>query len=74
MLPDAKCIRIIHDVLTSMELGRFVIKVNHRKLLDGMLIACGVPKDKLRTICSAVDKMDKVCFMFIFHWQFILVL
>jgi histidyl-tRNA synthetase len=60
MLPDVECIRIIHEVLTSMELGRFVIKVNHRKLLDGMFEACGVPKDKFRTICSAVDKMDKL--------------
>ncbi len=36
------------------------LQVNHRKVLDGMFAACGVPNDKFRTICSAVDKLDKV--------------
>jgi len=36
------------------------VKVNHRKLLDGMFATCGVPEDKFRTICSSVDKLDKV--------------
>ncbi len=34
--------------------------MNHRKVLDGMFAACGVPQDKFREICSAVDKLDKV--------------
>ena len=29
-------------------------------MLDGLFAACGVPQDKFRTICSAVDKLDKV--------------
>lgn len=37
----------------------FVIKLNHRRLLDGMFEACGVPKDSFRAICSSVDKLDK---------------
>lgn len=39
------------------------MQVNHRKILDGIFEVCGVPEDKFRTICSAVDKLDKVsCF------------
>ena len=60
MLPDAECLRVIYEILTELRLGKFVIKVNHRKLLDGMFEACGCPKDKFRTICSSVDKLDKV--------------
>lgn len=37
-----------------------VLQVNHRKVLDGMFAACGVPPEKFRSICSAVDKLDKV--------------
>ncbi|XP_063986425.1 histidine--tRNA ligase isoform X2 [Diachasmimorpha longicaudata] len=59
MIPDAECIRIVSEALTSLELGGFVIKVNHRCLLDGIFAACGVPQDKFRTICSSVDKLDK---------------
>ena len=36
------------------------MQVNHRKILDGMFAACGVPTEKFRSICSAVDKLDKV--------------
>ena len=35
-------------------------QINHRKVLDGMFAACGVPDEKFRTVCSAVDKLDKV--------------
>jgi len=35
-------------------------QVNHRKILDGIFQVCGVPEDKIRTISSAVDKLDKV--------------
>jgi len=42
----------------------YMWQVNHRQLLDGMFEACGVPDDKFRTICSAVDKLDKVLDMF----------
>ncbi|ESO93792.1 hypothetical protein LOTGIDRAFT_153262 [Lottia gigantea] len=59
MIPDAECIKIVAEILQSLDLGNFVVKVNHRKLLDGMFAACGVPDDKFRCICSAVDKLDK---------------
>ena len=36
-------------------------QMNHRKILDGIFEVCGVPPEKIRTISSAVDKLDKVC-------------
>lgn len=60
MIPDAECIKVMQEVLESLKVGQFVIKLNHRLLLDGMFEACGVPSDKFRTICSSVDKLDKV--------------
>lgn len=84
MIPDAECVRIVYEILMSLKLGNFVVKVglrnyraciklytrahawhiqvNNRKLLDGIFAACGVPQDKFRIICSAVDKLDKVRF------------
>uniref|UniRef100_A0A6M2DST5 histidine--tRNA ligase n=1 Tax=Xenopsylla cheopis TaxID=163159 RepID=A0A6M2DST5_XENCH len=59
MLPDAECVRVVYEILTALDLGNFVVKLNHRSLLDGMFEACGVPQDKFRSICSAVDKLDK---------------
>ncbi|XP_053950736.1 histidine--tRNA ligase, cytoplasmic isoform X1 [Anastrepha ludens] len=59
MLPDAECVKIVAEVLDTLDIGEYVIKINHRQLLDGMFEACGVPADKFRIICSAVDKLDK---------------
>lgn len=60
MIPDAECIRVVYEILSTLNLGNFVIKINHRQLLDGIFEACGVPQDSFRSICSAVDKLDKV--------------
>ncbi|GFS22981.1 histidine--tRNA ligase, cytoplasmic [Elysia marginata] len=59
MLPDTECIKIVVEILSSLDIGDFLVKVNHRKLLDGVFAACGVPDHKFRPICSAVDKLDK---------------
>ncbi|NXD29634.1 SYHC protein, partial [Spelaeornis formosus] len=60
MIPDAECLKIVHEILSELQLGDFVIKVNDRRVLDGMFAVCGVPDSKFRTICSSVDKLDKV--------------
>ncbi|XP_077330271.1 histidine--tRNA ligase, cytoplasmic [Lithobates pipiens] len=59
MIPDAECLKIVHEILSELELGEFSIKVNDRRILDGMFAVCGVPDSKFRTICSSVDKLDK---------------
>ncbi|XP_063702859.1 histidine--tRNA ligase [Culicoides brevitarsis] len=59
MIPDAECVKVVSEILSSLDIGEFVIKLNHRKLLDGIFEACGVSSDKFRTICSSVDKLDK---------------
>ena len=48
------------DILKNLDIGAFQIKVNTRKLLDGIFAICDVPDDMFRTICSSVDKLDKV--------------
>eukprot|EP00823_Brevimastigomonas_motovehiculus_P009215 TRINITY_DN8883_c0_g1_i1.p1 TRINITY_DN8883_c0_g1~~TRINITY_DN8883_c0_g1_i1.p1 ORF type:complete len:613 (+),score=170.51 TRINITY_DN8883_c0_g1_i1:92-1930(+) len=59
MLPDAEVIKVICEILSELEVGNFKVKFNHRKLLDAMMEIAGVPKDKFRAICSAIDKLDK---------------
>eukprot|EP01132_Coremiostelium_polycephalum_P010275 gene10275-12603_t len=59
MVPDAECLRLICEILDNVRVGKYLIKLNHRKLLDSIFAICGVPEDKFRAICSAVDKLDK---------------
>lgn len=61
MLPDAEILRITCEIFEGLGWrNNFTIKINHRKILDGIFEVCGVPQDKIRTISSAVDKLDKV--------------
>lgn len=60
MLPDVECVKVLSQILSSLDIGEFVIKLNHRQLLNGLFEACGVPKASFVPICSAIDKLDKV--------------
>ncbi|CEJ94983.1 Putative Histidyl-tRNA synthetase [[Torrubiella] hemipterigena] len=61
MVPDAEVLRIICEVFEGLGWnGAYTIKMNHRKILDGIFQVCGVPEDKIRPISSAVDKLDKL--------------
>ncbi|KAK1776520.1 hypothetical protein QBC45DRAFT_419113 [Copromyces sp. CBS 386.78] len=59
MIPDAEILRIIVEVFDALKLG-ITIKLNHRKILDGLFAVAGVPAEKIRAISSAVDKLDKM--------------
>ncbi|KAG1726145.1 hypothetical protein EDB19DRAFT_1753239 [Suillus lakei] len=60
MIPDAEIISLLCTILTRLDVGEFTVKLNHRKILDGIFEVCGVPQDKIRSISSAVDKLDKL--------------
>ena len=61
MLPDAEIVRITSEVFDSLGWqGLYTMKINHRKILDGIFQVCGVPEEKIRPISSAVDKLDKM--------------
>lgn len=62
MGPDFEVIKILTELLDELDIGEYEVKLNHRKLLDGMLAICGVPQNKFRTICSSIDKLDKQSF------------
>ncbi|KAG1451139.1 hypothetical protein G6F56_008162 [Rhizopus delemar] len=59
MIPDSEILRILCEVLTDLDVGKFTVKINHRKILDGIFEVCGVPEQNIRPISSAVDKLDK---------------
>ncbi|NXE99488.1 SYHC protein, partial [Menura novaehollandiae] len=60
MIPDAECLKIVHEILSDLQLGDFLIKVNDRRILNGVFAVCGVPESKFMPACSTVDKLDKV--------------
>lgn len=61
MIADSEILRIMVEVFEALNLRKEItIKINHRKILDGLFEVAGVPEDKIRSISSAVDKLDKL--------------
>lgn len=60
MLPEVECLRVVSEALDALDFKKYVIKVNHRLLLNSIFEVCGIPQDLFKTICSSVDKLDKL--------------
>jgi histidyl-tRNA synthetase len=59
MVPDAEVLALLVEGLTGLGINDFKIKLNHRKILDGIFKVSGVSDEDVRKISSAVDKLDK---------------
>jgi histidyl-tRNA synthetase len=59
MIADAEILRIIVEVFKALDLEVY-IKLNHRRILDGLFAVAGVLDEKIRSISSALDKIDKM--------------
>lgn len=60
MVPDSEVLAVLCEGLTGLGINDFKVKLNHRKILDGIFQACGVKDEDVRKISSAVDKLDKL--------------
>jgi hypothetical protein len=59
MVADAEVVKVLDEILSELDIGNYVIKLNDRRLLDAIMEVSGVPASKFRPICSAIDKLDK---------------
>ncbi|MDR0462891.1 MAG: histidine--tRNA ligase family protein, partial [Pseudomonadales bacterium] len=55
---DSEIIALINATFTRLNLAKFLIRVNNRKLLQGFLEAMGVPDKK--EIIAIIDKSEKI--------------
>ncbi len=59
LLYEVECIQIFDEVLSQLGLPSFAIRLNNRKILNGVAEITG-EKDKLVDMVTAMDKLDKV--------------
>jgi histidyl-tRNA synthetase len=59
---DAELLMMTCDVLEELGLDKseYIVKVNNRKLLDGVLEAANIDKSKRGTVLRAIDKFDRI--------------
>jgi histidyl-tRNA synthetase len=59
MVVEAELIAAASDALVSLGFNDFIIRVNHRQVLSGVLDQAGIAPDKQADALIALDKMDK---------------
>lgn len=59
LLYEVELVQLFDEVLTSLGLPDFTIKLNNRKLLSGLAEITGI-EDKLVDMTVAIDKLDKI--------------
>lgn len=57
---DAEVLSAIGDVFTKINVGKFRIRVNSRKLLHGIYESLGLDEVSRKTAITIVDKIDKI--------------
>ena len=58
-LAEAEIPSVIHSVFREMAIGPFVIRINNRKLLKGLLRGFGVADERSTPVLRALDKVEK---------------
>ncbi len=60
MIIDAEMIAITYEILSQLTIPDFVIKINNRKILNGITQYIGLDNSHVAEVCNAIDKLDKV--------------
>ncbi|MCX8169902.1 MAG: histidine--tRNA ligase [Candidatus Methanomethyliaceae archaeon] len=60
MEADVECIATAIDALKSLNLERFKVRINNRKILEGVMSLMGISGELFFKILRILDKMDKI--------------
>jgi len=60
LLCEAEIISIIYKVFSGLNIPKFVIQVNSRRLLNSILTSQGISTNQIPTILRIIDKLDKI--------------
>ncbi len=60
LLNDAEIPSIIYRIFTEMGIGKFAIRINNRRVLQGFYGFLGVEPEKIPHALRAVDKLEKI--------------
>ncbi len=60
MLADAEILQIVYEVLSRLGFSEFTIRLNNRKVLNGIGQIAGVPAEALPGLYRSIDKLDRI--------------
>lgn len=56
---DSECVSVIYNIFKELNFGPFVININNRKIVSGLLAELGL-EDKKMEVMRILDKKDKI--------------
>ena len=62
LITDAEIIAVCHEILMRLGFEGFVIKINNRKILNGLVQFVGLDASYTQEVCRSIDKLDKMPF------------
>lgn len=60
LMADAEIIAVIYSTMRALGFSRFVIKINNRKILNGLISILGMDENQVLNIFRILDKFDKI--------------
>ena len=60
MAADAEIISVLTDGLAAVGLDNSTVHISHRRILERISVAAGIPEAKAATVYRSVDKLDKI--------------
>lgn len=60
LLADAESIAIVNEVLSTLGFEKFKIRINNRKILNGILSYAGIEPENGASVFIAIDKLEKI--------------
>jgi len=59
LINDAEIVKVIYEVFTKLNLGKFTVRLNNRKLLNGFFAELGL-SGQATEVLRIIDKLDKI--------------
>lgn len=59
LINDAEIVKVIYEVFTKLDLGKFTVRLNNRKLLNGFFADLDLSREAT-DILRIIDKIDKI--------------
>ncbi len=60
MSADAEVVMVMNTLLASLGFERYVIRINNRKVLDGICELCQIPEQMWGVALRSLDKLEKI--------------
>ncbi len=59
ILADAEIVALMADIFDELHIGHFLIRINSRKILSGLITGSGFDNNAQQDVCRSIDKLEK---------------